>query len=69
MNNSYTIYDRAGNRYFARDLSIEALRDLEHAVVNQPADYILKISFGGRLDRRVLTIRATDIISITEHLG
>lgn len=60
----YTIYDRAGNQYTTNELSSEALRDLEYAVVNQPADFILKISLG----RQVLTIRATDIISIAEHL-
>lgn len=65
----YTIYDRAGNQYTTNELSYEAIRDLENAVVNQPADYILKISLGAGLDGQVLTIRATNIISITQHLS
>lgn len=68
--NTYTIYDRAGNRYHTTPLSPTVAYDLTENVRLQDSDKFLLIPIDtGNTRPSILKIHGDSIISITEHLS
>lgn len=70
MNNSYTIYDRAGNRYLTAPLSPTVAYDITEHVRLQASDKFLLIPIEtGNTKPSILKIHGDSIITIVEHLS